>query len=54
MKERYRNVDAKATVFRVICPYKECGHAQAFDEIVKEQIVKCPNCRKESKIKRII
>jgi len=51
--QRYRKVTAMADGYLVVCPYKACGmrFKAAHETVWNNAIIKCPNCRKEMKVK---
>jgi len=53
MKLRYKGTIAQADWYNITCPYKACGHMFQVETVSKGDIVKCPNCRKEMKIKKV-
>lgn len=54
MKKRYKLITVRARVFVSYCPYKDCAHEITLYAAAKEQIVRCENCRKELKIKKVV
>ena len=53
MKLRYKGAIAQADGYNITCPYKACGHMFQVETVSKDDIVRCPNCRKEMKIKKV-
>jgi len=52
--KKYKNADVKADGYHLICPYKKCGYLVAFAQFYKGNLIECPNCRKQIKMRRII
>lgn len=58
---RYKKAEAVATGYCVICPYKACGiaintnvYTSISDNLVKGEIITCPNCRKGIRISKVV
>jgi hypothetical protein len=54
MDKRYKNVVLTATQLSGICPFKPCGMAITISNAKKGDIIKCPNCQREIKVKKIL
>ena len=52
MKLKYKGTVAVAAGYNIMCPYKGCGYMFHVETVSKADIVKCPNCQKEMKIKK--
>ena len=53
MKLRYKAATAQPDGYNILCPFKGCGYIFQVETASKGDIVKCPNCRKEMKIKKV-
>jgi len=51
---RCKAADAVAEKYHIICPYKACNYNHIRFTATKGEMIKCENCRKEFKIRKII
>ena len=52
--ERHKLSIAYADSYMATCPYKHCGHGNSMNSAAKGTLVRCTNCRKEFKIKKVV
>lgn len=51
---RMKRADAIAEKYHVVCPYVSCGYNHILFTAVKDTVLRCENCRKEFKIRKVI
>lgn len=55
-RKKYKNAEAVADGYHIVCPYAKCGHMLSIEPAVakKGNVVECSNCRKGIRIRRVV